>query len=409
MLALTTEMPSFYTFSLNCLGFTVTVTASIVLLWFLDTRSSIQRNLLNRILDLFTKALLMETTRSFLMSIVASFWNEELYELVEAHPMLTTWCLSPRFFTVLLVTVMCFLSTGRLLLYMRPVMFHQSHSTSCTAIIGVVAALTALSDFLYHWTVCSDSLVRSPVALVFRAQMGFEEKLANNYTYSQTNTTAQISPRTSTVKEENSCIFIPTILLLILYSIVLEVTKAVFIFTKEYIKIRKANQILPSTQPSRPGKTAVQRVRETRPNESRQRSGSFQRMQSVHSTVKTYQRRNSWPALVNQRYPIKTKSNQTIRNSATLNLKSVPQTRRMKNPRVIIIQLFARTSSIVTVFGLVALIILAVSFFFTSSSSSVFLQLILSRFVTYLLVALLVSFYKDIFEFLRRKFNLTPS
>jgi len=75
LILLVPGMPNIYTFIINSLGFIITMSASVLLFNFLNTRPPAQKNILNRILVLLILILFAQTIRSFLLSFVACFWN----------------------------------------------------------------------------------------------------------------------------------------------------------------------------------------------------------------------------------------------------------------------------------------------------------------------------------------------
>ena len=98
MVVLVPDMPSTYTFVINSLGFIVTMSASVLLMAFLSTRSIPQKNVLNRILVLLTILMVLGSLRHYLMSFIAILRNSELRELVGSYPALTAGLLAPRLY-----------------------------------------------------------------------------------------------------------------------------------------------------------------------------------------------------------------------------------------------------------------------------------------------------------------------
>lgn len=79
-------IPNLYTFTVNCLAYTVTIAVSVFVIYFLNTRPSSNKNLLNRILILSAAMLICKSTRDFLVSFVACFWNCQLSKMMEIYP-----------------------------------------------------------------------------------------------------------------------------------------------------------------------------------------------------------------------------------------------------------------------------------------------------------------------------------
>lgn len=390
------EMPNYYTFLVNCLGLTLTLFGTILLIWFLTTRPPSQRNLLNRILTLFAMALLLGTFRTFLLSIPACFWNSEFKEFVENHPLVTAGFLSLRCFVLLSTTLVCALSAGRLLLFVKPVLFQKIDPVTGVSVIGSTAVIICMVDITYTLTFFSDmvSLDESMLMVVFKAEMGIEEKA--------------VKPRLNTTLEEimerNPYNFLPLIQLTVLGAVGLEITKVVYAFTKEYVKLKKATRVLPRAsrfQPQQP--TTTVRLQILRREQNMFRSESFPSM-SQNLT----ERRTSLPQLgqrKKERKQVKICVDQASTNTSATNL----DRKSMKKLKELVRALCLRTANFVYVFGLIGIVSLVVSSFtYSFSPWSVVVQITACRLVSYLLVVLLIFFDKDIYQFLREKISFLP-
>jgi len=389
------EMPNSYTFLVNCLGLTLTLFGTILLIWFLTTRQPAQRNLLNRILTLFAVALLLGTFRTFLLSIPACFWNSELKVFVENHPLVTAGFLSLRCFVLLSTTLPCALSAGRLLLYVKPVLFQKVDPITGVGVIGSAAVIICMVDITYTLTFFSDmvSLDESMLMVVFKAEMGIEEKV--------------VKPRQNTTLEEiterNPYDFLPLIQLMVLGSVGLEIVKVVYAFTKEYIKLKKATRVLPRAsgfQAQLPS-TAV-RLRILKREQNMFRSESFPSM-----SRNLNERRTSLPQLGQRKKEkqVKICVDQASTNTSATNL----DRKSMKKLRELVRALCLRTANFVYAFGLIGIISLVVSSFtYSFSPWSVVVQITACRLVSYLLLVLLIFFDKDIYQFFREKFSFLP-
>ncbi len=115
LIVFTPKMPSYYTFSINTLGFTVTGFATYVLLHFLNTRPVQQKNLLNRLLVLLVSLSFLTTIRSYLLSVTACWFNEHLKEFVEAYPGLCISCMPLKHYSLAVSCGFFSFSAGRLL------------------------------------------------------------------------------------------------------------------------------------------------------------------------------------------------------------------------------------------------------------------------------------------------------
>ena len=233
-------MPSYYTFTVNCIGFSVTLTATILLIWFLVTRPTANVNVLNRMVALYGISLLLGTLRTFSMSVYACFWNSGLQELVKEYPMSTTLFMSLRWSLILSCTVIFSISAGRLLLFVKPVVFQEVSPNIGALVVFIVAMLASLVDMTYTWVFSSRnvSLEKSMHMVVFKAEMGIQQDLVEydipNFGRNSTVETAE---------EKEPYYFLPLMQILIFGSIGLEITKVVYAFTKEYNKLKKANRV----------------------------------------------------------------------------------------------------------------------------------------------------------------------
>ena len=405
LIAFVPEMPNLYTVGVNFLGFILTLTASVFLIWFLITRPPAQRNLLNRILTLFVSAILLATIRSFFMSIVAYFFESELAALFGAHPMLSAGILSLRCHAVMFFPLMSALSAGRLLLFMNPVVFHLIYPPSGVMIIGFLAVMIGLSDFAYNLVYCSDevSAEKSIIILVFKAELGIRSTTQGNLTAEN-----ELNVTTQAENDRKPCSHLPLIHLMILCSIVLEVFKVVYVIFKEYFKMKKAAKVEPQAVAIHQ-QTSTERADQIQEEQtSIPRSESLPRL-GPSISLGISQRKNSMPILALEQLVIKPSRPCLIpKTISPTNLNLNNQT-GVDNSKTIIKNLCVRTASFITVFGLAVLIILVVSSLaITSSTSSVAAQIIIARLFLYVLIVLLVSFDKDILEFIKQKCPFIP-
>ena len=118
------------------------------------------------------------------MALTANFLHDELWELVDNHPALSTSFLSMRMFSTMEATVCCTLSAGRLLLFVKPVTFHQLNLTIGLTLTALGAFFIAGFDMFMTWITCYRVVEypENPIILNFRVEMGLPEKpVKRNY------------------------------------------------------------------------------------------------------------------------------------------------------------------------------------------------------------------------------------
>ena len=234
-------IPNLYTFTINCLAYPVTIAVSSFIIYFLNTRHSSNKNILNRILVLCIAVLILKSIRDFLVSFVACFWNQQLAEIIESYPGII-FLLANRYYKILWVGLASGLSAGRLLLFVNPVIFHQLQPTKGAMVVAFITLCVGSLDLLYIWTVCGDDLKRSKMLIDFSVETGIDEiRIGNTSNSSQTLT-----------KEEDAaqkfCYDLPVIPLVISSAIFMEMARFIYSVVKEYKKNKKAGKISPSLQ-----------------------------------------------------------------------------------------------------------------------------------------------------------------
>ena len=387
-------MPSLYTFTINCIGLVTSLSASILLLIFLNSRPSAQKNLLNRILALLTIILMFGTVRNFLVSLLACFWNTELQEFINGYPALSAGLLSFRTCSIIESVLACLLSGGRLLLVLNPAMFHNINPASTWAVVaGIVAIMLTALDFTYGFFICNKYIKTNPIFML-KAETGIAIEIeVNPFSKGSLNNTGQNKDLNDT-----SCKILPTLNVLIFCMIVLELVKLVWLFLKEFRKVKKASKVEPI------------QMNHIRPDPS-QRAGSSKRL----GEKKTIQRCESLPKM--------SKPATTRRNSLCLSLtmsevmvKKVAKEppRSPLNPDVSPIavtnkrELFKgvmekyvfRTASFITIVAMVEIIVAVSIGLNYAGESGTWTQIALSRLVAYVLVVVIVSCDKDIMFYL---------
>ena len=461
------------------MGFTITMLAASLLISFLNTRPPAHKNLLNRILAVFTVFSMLFVFRSLLISTLACFWNSELRLMVKKFPTLTAGLLSPRFFSILELVALCSLSAGRLLLLTHPVTFHNIHPTSLGAYVtGSSAVGVSIMDFIYGIVMCSEnsntltlfhfkletgiiSYANGNLSLKsqFSRNSGLEDQFSRissledqfnrnssledqfsrnssledqfsrnssledqfNRNFNQEDQFSRNSsledkfgrnsnqnyqfPRNSSLDYDlrhidesldETCSMPPTTTILLASMILLEIVKVVFVLVKEYIKMKKTNQVEPvlSQIIIHPPQALNQQ-----PGRSRtlHRSESFS---ANHGRMLTKdQRSKSMPILKGPIVEV-TSVNMDV---------SEPEPEQIPGPnkhlelaKDVAKKMCLRTSTIITLFVIIVLSFLTIFAIKNGyqNLNNAAPKITLTRISSYILIVVMVSFDKDILEYL---------
>ena len=398
LVAFVPEMPSIYTLCISCLGFCLTISASVILIHFLNTRPPAQKNLLNRILVLLTGVLNLGTVRCFLVSVLAYFWNSELKAVTDAYPAIIAGIFSVRFYTIMEIIVICILSTGRLLLFSNPAIFNNlaPFATPGAVFAGLLALGISALDMVLLSFMCSEN-PNTWMLFIFKSEAGI-----NNIQNNVMNNTTRIieddhyaNNTTRIIEDDQLCSLPPTIYIVITSTMILETSTMVYIFIKEYKKLRR-NKVS-HAEPSRPVRSEViwnQRL--------------IQRSESLplfKSKVKENLRRYSLHSvggtavdiceaeIVAAAHDISTlTSQQNSNNSGANEIKILAKQTFQKH--------FLKTASFSTTFSLAGMLIKCVSFLTAGSSFRAFPEIAMIRLVAYVPLVLIIYFDKDILSFI---------
>jgi len=395
LIMLVPDMPNIYTFIINCLGFTVTMSASVLLFRYLNSRPPAQKNILNRILALLILLLAALTIRSLLMSFVACFWSINLSEIVLRYPILTTTVLSIRLYILAATATICSLSCGRLLLVTNPVLFHNIRHSSYGAIVaGALVFIVSVLDITYMSLVCNENTNTRPL-FNFQMEMGIMAQ-------DDFKTTIPVTDKPNATKSENEkkfCNTFPIFLVLVICSLFLETVKVLFVLVKEFLKKKKKiNQVRPTelievitdrsdilrTNSGRSGQPALRRS-ESFPLPYTVRIVSCQRRYSLQAEEAT-----GPEALV-----VDSTENQNTPNCTIENLNRVAEGENLMLAKEVITKQCMRTASIITMFIVAGL---CAKFIVTSPISAV-VELTLARLTAYNLVVYLVLFDKNVLSY----------
>ena len=391
-------MPSFYTFFINILGFIATAFASIFLIQFLNTRPTQQKNMLNRILALCAILSLLGSTRQLIMSFIACFFSSQITELADTHPFLTIFLLSSRNIFIAALCSVCCLSAGRLLLYTKPVIFISLNSYTGVLLIEGLSFVGIIVDHMYRCLTCTDDQFKALMLMrVFRAGLGIQ-----NVTFTTQATTNQ---RNSTLgppeddTDTNQCSSIPVVKIGAACFLFLEASKFIYLLVQQYIKNKKEGKISPTVDDKL---QLAKPVTSSRPKITR--SESFQ---ENSSKVLIREKRAS---LQLQRFSdpqVTLPSSEIELPKQKARIKIVGPGSQKKNLKGIFKQLCLRTSSLITVFIVIGLVVL-ISDVITNDESanlSVIAHDITERLIMFVLVLLLCVFDKDLVMHFKEKFN----
>ena len=238
IIAFVPSMPNTYTFVVNSMEYTLSIAASVFLIYFLKTRPMPQRNFLNRTLILIIATILVQSVRAGIMSYIACFWNSQLKEFLQVNPLMVH-CLSYRSLTLLQLGLASWLSAGRLLLYTNPVVFHKLRPTRTAAVTLLLTVIVIALDFTYGLVVCYDN-PNTLSALAFRVETGIEELIEINSTAIKQNSTGKQEEDTG-----QPCYHLPTPLILILGSLFMEISRVIYVVIKDFNKKKNARKVNP--------------------------------------------------------------------------------------------------------------------------------------------------------------------
>lgn len=369
-------MPHIYTLIVDCLGFLVATIACIFLIYFLCTRPSSQKNILNRVIICIAVSIILALVRSLGISIAAYFWNSQLQTLLETYETLAI-LLSYRLTSI--VGTYCFLAlcSCRLLLVTNPVVFQAINPKSGVIAICSVISSVCVLDFFYGGILCSGTVYTRKVMMNFKVEIGAWTEL-NGTVFSQ---------GANNTKDPRFCFHIPIVALNLAAAVILEIVKLVFAFIQEYRKLvrNKFNKIQPFIMKPTP-----------KAREFRARSVSLSSCIQSNSRP----RRGSLPTTL-----IRSNLNNVLAAAPIVHQVNPPSIDmvEIRNIVVNITKTFClRAGSFLTIFAVVACLCLILPRFMLSSFTLIG-QLTSFRLTIYVLIVYLVVMDKDIFNFIMQK------
>ena len=226
----TPPLPNYYSFCIDTLGSTLSITACALLLNFLNSQPPAQKNLLNRLLAWFTSVLILGTVRDISMSFTTCFFHDDLQEFLDMYRSLAASFLSIRLTTVVAAVAIFFLSAGRLLLFTNPAYIHTLNPTRGLVIAIISSLIVGLFDLACNWITCyagADSFT-DRIVIHFQAELGLSLNImGENYTTSDKDKSLKDSDN-----EDNTCFTIPTIASCLFLAVLMELTRLIYVLIK---------------------------------------------------------------------------------------------------------------------------------------------------------------------------------
>lgn len=251
------SMPSYYTFSINTLGFLASCTATGVLIRDLNKS---QNTLSNRIFLLFLLASLLALLRTYFLSVPSCWFNAELTAFLETHQTLCMSLFPFRNITILLTIFVCFLSGSRLLLFASPARFHNANPPKWMALSGGVCITILILDHVYSALHCgmyknnfkgSDMVFYKILIEEFGLQSNnrsTNSSLLEEFDLQSKNRSTNSSQLMENSQEEKElCQTFPTVAILIGIALHLEIIKIMMAVVQEISKKRRLKKICPTT------------------------------------------------------------------------------------------------------------------------------------------------------------------
>ena len=234
------SMPSYYTFSINTLGFLASCTATGVLIRDLNKS---QNTLSNRIFLLFLLASLLALLRTYFLSVPSCWFNAELTAFLETHQTLCMSLFPFRNITILLTIFVCFLSGSRLLLFASPARFHNANPPKWMALSGGVCITILILDHVYSALHCG--MYKNNFK---GSDMVFYKLLIEEFGLQSKNRSTNSSQLMENSQEEKElCQTFPTVAILISIVLLLEIIKIMMAVVQEISKKRRLKKICPTT------------------------------------------------------------------------------------------------------------------------------------------------------------------
>ena len=240
----------------------MSILSSSFLLIFLTSRPQGEKNLINRVLTLIMICFLLNTARCFLLSIAVNLWAHNLIEFAETYPTLATIFLSSRCYGNLLTSLLTVKVSVRLLLYVKPVMFHYIPPITGGVIAGLISLSITTLDSSY-WSTCRNwnstrmEIVENETRLQGILDMNKTTEKEPNTTVGSSNcklfdtenqnltAEGKLNVNLRNRVEEGFFCYPPTRLILLALFLLLEISKYLYVGLKEYKKQKKRRKVNP--------------------------------------------------------------------------------------------------------------------------------------------------------------------
>lgn len=386
------QMPSYYTFAVSTVGYISTITASVLIIQFLNSRPPAQINLLNRLLALLLLATALAATRCYFLTTIACWANQELAQFVENQQLFSSTVLSLNTYSAICACCFLALCGGRLLLFACPQLYVKLPPRVTAFIVGSVSVSISIINNVYYATCTHFADSKSHELLTHvREELGIVKSIVSLNQTSVGNLTVE-------AHEKVGCL-LPTNGILLVIAIVLEIVKTVISVLREYKKqIKKSNLILMTTVGKKPKSYQLQR------------SETFPKIRKSLLTSQAHSERSkSCPCLK--------ATNKAELTDAELTVRTDDQTTKAQHTKrtivtKILLDLCLRSATIITLCAIFA--ILTVSFNdirfrstnSTVSSLGVALNTATGRLVYYCMTIVIFIYDVDVFNHCLERFNL---
>lgn len=392
LIVFTPKMPSYYTFSINTLGFIVTGFATYVLLHFLNTRPVQQKNLLNRLLVLLVSLSFLTTIRSYLLSVTACWFNEHLKEFVEAYPGLCISCMPLKHYSLAVSCGFFSFSAGRLLLFSSPATFNNVNASLWATIAGFTCISVSVIDSTSHRISCSIIPSDNPgtIMYILKAELGILHLTRLNGSLVEINMKE---------KAEKPCFYFPTLVVVLLLALVLEGIKICIAVYRKVVQVHRQAAVMPVT-------AAEMKRKIPRKQKKSYRSESLPIISKPNVEIRRRQ------SLQLPEHPAKMIRSNKTQFLKTTEIQVAPIRKKHRidlELRKLMSLLCMRSATFLTVFVIMSILVLCMIFIMhiQERSSSIVLQAnsVIGRLGYFVINCALVLYDKDILEHIKCMFN----
>ena len=229
-------MPHPYTFTVDTVGCIVSLTTSILLQNFLNSRPLAERNLLNRQLLILVYCQYLYTSRAYIISFLAITTQTQLFQFMDNHPVLSSIILSPRPWSALLYTIYCNVSFSRLLLVLSPNTFINLNSQKGFYLTGLFILVITIANTAVTVLWCDYGENYKPEEHWLMAS----QEIGSRGVLCISNVTNKHNSNSTNIEKHPNCIGFPILFILLIFTFIFEVSKAVVFVTKRIFNKRKS-------------------------------------------------------------------------------------------------------------------------------------------------------------------------